>query len=132
MILMPNSQIGLRAESGAHGPKQKLQWGISLLYNILAPCKATKEDIVRILVTWGQVLKAKLGNIIRSLNEVELCHQLGSSAARESSFFSNTKTFAASAKPWQKAFAKLRITLKLVNPFELAEPTITPSKERSP
>ena len=26
----------------------------------------------------------------------------------------------------QKAFAKLRITLKLVNPFELAEPTITP------
>lgn len=32
----------------------------------------------------------------------------------------------------QKAFAKLRITLKLVNPFELAEPTITPSKERSP
>jgi hypothetical protein len=32
----------------------------------------------------------------------------------------------------QKAFAKLRITLKLVNPFALAEPTITPSKERSP
>ena len=32
----------------------------------------------------------------------------------------------------QKAFAKLRITLKLVNPFELAEPTISPSKERSP
>lgn len=26
---------------------------------------------------------------------------------RDSSFFSNTKTFAASAKPWQKAFAKL-------------------------
>ncbi len=32
----------------------------------------------------------------------------------------------------QKAFAKLRITLKLVNPFHLAEPTISPSKERSP
>lgn len=32
----------------------------------------------------------------------------------------------------QKAFAKVRITLKLVNPFELAEPTISPSKERSP
>ena len=32
----------------------------------------------------------------------------------------------------QKAFAKLRITLKLVNPFELAEPTISTSKERSP
>lgn len=32
----------------------------------------------------------------------------------------------------QKAFANLRITLKLVNPFELAEPTISPSKERSP
>jgi uncharacterized membrane protein len=32
----------------------------------------------------------------------------------------------------QKAFAKLKITLKLVNPFELADPTITPSKERSP
>ena len=32
----------------------------------------------------------------------------------------------------QKAFTKLRITLKLVNPFELAEPTISPSKERSP
>lgn len=32
----------------------------------------------------------------------------------------------------QKAFAKLRIALKLVNPFELVEPTISPSKERSP
>ncbi|WP_234197255.1 Fic family protein [Pseudacidovorax sp. NFM-22] len=32
----------------------------------------------------------------------------------------------------QKAFAKFRIKLKLVNPFELAEPTISPSKERSP
>ncbi len=32
----------------------------------------------------------------------------------------------------QKAFAKFKITLKLVNPFELAEPTIAPSKERSP
>lgn len=32
----------------------------------------------------------------------------------------------------QKAFAKLKITLKLVNPFELAEPTISPGKERSP
>jgi hypothetical protein len=32
----------------------------------------------------------------------------------------------------QKAFAKFKITLKLVNPFELAEPTISPSKERSP
>jgi hypothetical protein len=32
----------------------------------------------------------------------------------------------------QKAFARLKITLKLVNPFELAEPTITSSKERSP
>jgi hypothetical protein len=32
----------------------------------------------------------------------------------------------------QKAFAKHRISLKLVNPFELAAPTITPSKERSP
>ena len=31
-----------------------------------------------------------------------------------------------------KAFAKFKITLKLVNPFELAEPTIAPSKERSP
>ena len=50
MILKPNSQIGLRAESGVHGPKQDLQWGISLLYNIFAPCKATKEAIVRILV----------------------------------------------------------------------------------
>ena len=83
MILKPNSQIGLRAESGVHGPKQDLQWGISLLYNILALCKATKEAIVRILVTWGQVLKAKLGNIIGSPNEVELCHQLDSSTQRE-------------------------------------------------
>lgn len=32
----------------------------------------------------------------------------------------------------QKAFAKFKITLKLVNPFDLAEPTISPSKERSP
>jgi hypothetical protein len=32
----------------------------------------------------------------------------------------------------QKAFAKFKITLKLVNPFELPEPTIAPSKERSP
>lgn len=32
----------------------------------------------------------------------------------------------------QKAFAKFKITLKLVNPFELAAPTIAPSKERSP
>lgn len=32
----------------------------------------------------------------------------------------------------QKAFAQLRITLNPVNPFELAEPTIAPSKERSP
>ncbi|EKD96865.1 MAG: hypothetical protein ACD_23C01213G0001, partial [uncultured bacterium] len=32
----------------------------------------------------------------------------------------------------QKAFAKFKITLKLVNPFEMAEPTIAPSKERSP
>ena len=31
-----------------------------------------------------------------------------------------------------KAFAKFKITLKLVNPFELAEPTLAPSKERSP
>ena len=32
----------------------------------------------------------------------------------------------------QKAFANFKITLKLVNPFELAEPTISPGKERSP
>jgi len=32
----------------------------------------------------------------------------------------------------KKAFAKFKITLKLVNPFELPEPTISPSKERSP
>ncbi len=32
----------------------------------------------------------------------------------------------------QKAFAKLKIALKLVNPFELAVPTLLPSKERSP
>jgi hypothetical protein len=32
----------------------------------------------------------------------------------------------------RRAFAKARITLKSVNPFELAEPTISPSKERSP
>ena len=32
----------------------------------------------------------------------------------------------------QKAFAKFKIALKLVNPFELAEPSIAPSKERSP
>ena len=32
----------------------------------------------------------------------------------------------------RKAFAKFKISLKLVNPFELAEPTIAPSKERSP
>ena len=32
----------------------------------------------------------------------------------------------------RRAFAKSRITLKSVNPFELAEPTISPSKERSP
>lgn len=31
-----------------------------------------------------------------------------------------------------KAFAKFKIVLKLVNPFELAEPTIAPSRERSP
>ena len=36
------------------------------------------------------------------------------------------------AKRIQKAFAKFKITLKLVNPFELPEPTISPSKERSP
>ena len=83
MILKPNSQIGLRAESGVHGPKQDLQWWISLLYNILAQCKSSKEAIVRILVTWGQVLKAKLGNIIRSANKVELYHQLGGGTERE-------------------------------------------------
>ncbi len=83
MILKPNSQIGLRAESGIHCPKQDLQWRISLIYIILAPCKATKEAIVRILVTWGQVLKAKLGNIIRSPNKVELYHQLGGGTERE-------------------------------------------------
>jgi hypothetical protein len=32
----------------------------------------------------------------------------------------------------QKAFAKFKITLKRVNPFELPEPTIAPSKDRSP
>ena len=32
----------------------------------------------------------------------------------------------------QKAFAKFKIALKLVNPFELAEPSIAPSRERSP
>ncbi len=32
----------------------------------------------------------------------------------------------------QKAFARFKITHKLVNPFLLTEPTITPSKERSP
>ena len=32
----------------------------------------------------------------------------------------------------RKAFAKFKISLKLVNPFELAEPTIAPGKERSP
>lgn len=32
----------------------------------------------------------------------------------------------------RKAFAKFRITLKPVYPFALAEPTISPSKERSP
>lgn len=32
----------------------------------------------------------------------------------------------------KKAFSKSRVTLRLVNPFELAEPTISPSKERSP
>lgn len=32
----------------------------------------------------------------------------------------------------QKAFAKHKITLKLVNPFVLVEPTISPSRERSP
>ena len=32
----------------------------------------------------------------------------------------------------QKAFAKFKITLKLVNPFALAVPTIAPSRERSP
>lgn len=32
----------------------------------------------------------------------------------------------------RKTFAKFRISLKLVNPFELTEPTIAPSKERSP
>lgn len=32
----------------------------------------------------------------------------------------------------RKAFAQFKVTLKLVNPFELAEPTISPSKERSP
>lgn len=32
----------------------------------------------------------------------------------------------------QQAFARFRITLKRINPFELAEPTITPGKERSP
>ena len=81
--ISPNSQIGLRAESGVHGPKQDLQWGISLLYKSFAPWKATKEAIVRILVTWGQVLKAKLGNIIRSANKVELYHQLGGGTERE-------------------------------------------------
>lgn len=32
----------------------------------------------------------------------------------------------------QKAFAKFKIALKAVNPFKLTEPTISPSKERSP
>lgn len=32
----------------------------------------------------------------------------------------------------RKAFAQFKVTLKLLNPFELAEPTISPSKERSP
>ena len=32
----------------------------------------------------------------------------------------------------RKAFAQFKVTLKLVNPFELAEPTISPGKERSP
>ncbi|MEZ5662589.1 MAG: hypothetical protein R3E94_03560 [Burkholderiaceae bacterium] len=32
----------------------------------------------------------------------------------------------------RKASAQFKVTLKLVNPFELAEPTISPSKERSP
>jgi hypothetical protein len=32
----------------------------------------------------------------------------------------------------RRAFSKFRITLKSANPFELAEPTISPSKERSP
>ena len=36
------------------------------------------------------------------------------------------------AEQIQKAFAKFKITLKLVNPFELPEPTLPPSKERSP
>ena len=32
----------------------------------------------------------------------------------------------------QKTFAKFKVPLKLVNPFDLPEPTISPSKERSP
>ena len=32
----------------------------------------------------------------------------------------------------RKAFSKVRITLKPMNPFALAEPTLSPSKERSP
>ncbi len=32
----------------------------------------------------------------------------------------------------QKAFAQFKVSLKAVNPFKLAEPTILPSKERSP
>ncbi|MBP9735593.1 MAG: Fic family protein [Rhodoferax sp.] len=32
----------------------------------------------------------------------------------------------------RKAFAQFKVALKLVNPFELAEPTISPCKERSP
>ena len=32
----------------------------------------------------------------------------------------------------RKAFAQFKVALKLVNPFELAEPTISPGKERSP
>lgn len=39
---------------------------------------------------------------------------------------------ADEAERIQKAFARFRITLKLVNPFELAEPTLAPSRERSP
>lgn len=38
----------------------------------------------------------------------------------------------AEAEQIQQAFSKFKIKLKLVNPFELAEPTIAPSRERSP
>ncbi len=38
----------------------------------------------------------------------------------------------AEAEQIQHAFSKFKIKLKLVNPFELAQPTIAPSRERSP